>query len=281
MLGQTHSRSDPTPDRGRERCKRTLGVVRHTHRGGAGWEGQGADCGRSEGPTVLPPLPAPVRPALPSAPPHVPRLPGPRAVAAAGPRRPGRKEGPGPGCGPAGEGGGRRGGSRVEAPPTPRPPPQAPPSPPLPHGSPYPHLASDKNCLRRRAGELEAGSRIPDPGSRMPDARCRIPDPRSQIPTSWLCLPTAPGQGGTVSLRDQDEALSRKGKLYSRDVELWESIQAASWRCPSRLSGGQLWNMLVWTLWVMGNRNHLYLAGNSGRRRASRWKCSTQSSVRG
>lgn len=190
IYAPTHRHSDRhtavrtwTRSRADRHTNAPLGAARRTHRGGAGWEDQGPDCGHSERPAALPPLPAPVRPALPAAPPHVPRLRLSPRRRRRRTRRTGRREGPGRGCGPAGGGGG----SGAEDPPTPRPPPRR-PRPPLPHppGSPNP--------LEAPAGAASAGG----PGSRVN----RIPDPGSPIPASGFWLPTALGQGGVVDLRD-------------------------------------------------------------------------------
>lgn len=97
--------------------KRTQGARTAHSRRGSRMGGQGPDCSHSERPAALPPLPAPVRPALPAAPPHVPRLRLSPRRRRRRTRRTGRREGPGRGCGPAGGGGD----SGAEGPPQPRP----------------------------------------------------------------------------------------------------------------------------------------------------------------
>lgn len=140
------------------RTRRTLGARAAHSRRGSGMGVQGPDCSHSERPAALPPLPALVRPALPAAPPHVPRLrlsPRRRRRRCRRTRRTGRREGPGRGCGPVGGGGD----SRVEGPPQPRPhlsDPASSPSAPAAPGAPY-------------AVRLGAGKRIPDLGSRIRD----------------------------------------------------------------------------------------------------------------
>lgn len=115
---------------------------------------------------------------------------GPRAGAAAGPRRTGRREGPGRGCGPAGGGGG----ARTEDPPTPRPPRAGPAPTPLPS----PLGASGENCLACGLGHPGAGSRIPRAGSRIPSPGSSAPGPR-QLPEAH----SGSRAGGTVGLRDR------------------------------------------------------------------------------
>lgn len=161
ICAPTQRRSDPhtaastrtrTPKH--KRTRRTLGArAAHSQRGSR-MGGQGPDCSHSERPAALPPLPAPVRPALPAAPPHVPRLrlsPRRRRRRCRRTRRTGRREGPGRGCGPVGGGGD----SVAEGPPQPRPYSQATPispSAPATPGAPS-------------AVRLGAGKQMPDPRS--------------------------------------------------------------------------------------------------------------------
>lgn len=156
ICAPTQRRSDPhtaastrTRTLTHRRTRRTLGARAAHSRRGSRMGGQGPDCSHSERPAALPPLPAPVRPALPAAPPHVPRLRlSPRRRRRRWTRRTGRREGPGRGCGPVGGGGD----SGAEGPPQPRP--QLRPRPPAP--PPLRLLALPLRC----GWELASGSRI-------------------------------------------------------------------------------------------------------------------------
>lgn len=198
ICAPTHRHPDRHADaRTRSRTDRDtnalLGAARPTHRGGAGWEGQGLDCGRSEGPVPLPPLPAPVGPALPAAPPHVPRLLLSPRWRRRRTRRTGRREGPGRGCGPAGGGGG----PSTEDPPTARPPPRRPRPPPRrprPPRSPYPAGLLLELPPRSGSGawESDPGSSLPDPGQ-LPLASLTPPKRGAAGLSSWAEVPSRKG----------------------------------------------------------------------------------------
>lgn len=186
-----------------------MGPARRTHGAGAGWEAR-PGLRPLEGPAALPPLPAPVRPALPAAPPHVPRL-------RLSPRRrrrrtsrTGRREGLGRGCGLAGGGGD----SGAEGPPTPRPARQRP--------RPYPRPCAPSPG--RPCGAVGAAS-----AARLGSAASRIPDLRQLL--------RAPGKGGVVGRRYWDEVPSRKGSWGRRDIGAWEAALTVFWWRLRWLSG--------------------------------------------
>lgn len=143
--------------------KRTLGARAAHSRRGSRMGGQGRDCSHSERPAALPPLPAPVRPSLPAAPPHVPRLRLSPRRRRRRTRRTGRREGPGRGCGPAGGGGD----SGAEGPPQPR-----------------PHLTDHAHHPLRRAAHGTTSAVPLEAGELIPDLRPKIRDPRPLPPAS-------------------------------------------------------------------------------------------------
>lgn len=150
---------------------------------------------------------------------------GPRAGAAAGPRRTGRREGPGRGCGPAGAGAGP-GLKTAHAPPSRgRPRPARPPPPARPRSEP-------------RAGAPESRIPVPLPGS---------PDPGPRQPPQ---APSGSRAGGTVGLADP----RRLGQEKQAGQQGFGLPPGGS--LPGFLGGGLLRNMLGWSPLIMGDRNH-------------------------